>query len=128
MPRPGGIKRVVERRTVRGENADFYCASEEAIRVKRAVAWRLDAEIVPNSKLEAKAAERAKEFAAASKRNGNGKGITLTPLKRIIDESGVRYGFVSVDIDLAQRIAIISIKAPQQAPPAAIDVLIGPRA
>ena len=33
-------------------------------------------------KLEGKVAERAKEFAAASKRNGSGPGITLSPLNR----------------------------------------------
>ena len=70
----------------------------DAARGKRAVEWRLVDEIVPNSKLEAKVAERAKEFAAASKRNGNGKGIALTPIKRIIDDNSIRYGFVSVDI------------------------------
>ena len=58
----------------------IFCTIEEGIKGKRAVQWRLVDEIVPNSKLEAKVAERAKEFAAASKRNGNGKGITLTPL------------------------------------------------
>ena len=62
--------------------------------------------------------EAAKEFAAASKRSGNGKGITLSPLNRTIDDSGIRYGFVSVDIDRAARIATISIKAPEAAPPA----------
>jgi benzoyl-CoA-dihydrodiol lyase len=79
---------------------------------------------VPNSKLEAKVAERAKEFAAASKRNGSGKGVTLTPLKRIIDATSIRYGFVSVDIDRAARIATISIKAPETAPASDIDGLI----
>src|SRR4029077_7162359 len=90
----------------------------------RAVAWRLVDEIVPSSKLDGKVAERAKEFAAASKRNGNGKAITLTPLDRTIDQTGIRYGFVSVDIDRAARIATISIKAPEAAPPADIDGLI----
>ena len=78
---------------------------------------------MPNSKLEGKVADRAKEFAAASKRSGTGKGITLAPLDRTIDDSGSRYGFVNVDIDRAQRIATISIKAPE-APPADIDGLI----
>src|SRR5713226_6802699 len=52
------------------------------IKGKRAVQWRLVDEIVPNSKLEAKVAERTREFAAASKRNGNGKGVSLAPLTR----------------------------------------------
>ena len=99
--------------------------SRKASRASAPSPWRLVDEIVPNSKLEAKVAERAKEFAANSKRNGNGKGIALTPLKRIIDENSIRYGFVSVDIDRAERIATISIKAPETAPPADIDGMIG---
>ena len=42
-----------------------------------------------------------------------GKGIALTPLQRTIDDGGIRYGFVSVDIDRTARIATISIKAHQ---------------
>ena len=79
---------------------------------------------MPNSKLEARVTERAKQFAAASKRDGSGKGIALTPLARSFDDSGIRYGLVSVDIDRAQRIATITIKAPDAAPPADIDGMI----
>src|SRR6266542_3332038 len=110
LPGTGGLTRVVDKRKVRRDHADFFCTIEEGIKGKRAVAWRLVDEIVPNSKLEGKVAERAKEFAAGSKRNGNGKGITLSPLNRIIDDNGIRYGFVNVDIDRATRIATISIK------------------
>ena len=124
LPGTGGLTRVVDKRKVRRDHADFFCTIEEGIKGKRAVAWRLVDEIVPNSKLEGKVADRAKEFAAASKRNGTGKGITLSPLNRTIDDSGIRYGFVSVDIDRAARIATISIKAPETAPPADIDGLI----
>src|SRR4030088_2798834 len=120
LPGTGGLTRVVDKRKVRRDHADFFCTIEEGIKGKRAVAWRLVDEIVSNSKLEAKVAERAKEFAAASKRNGNGKGILLTPLSRTFDESGIRYGFVSVDIDRAQRIATISLEAPAAGPPADI--------
>ena len=81
LPGTGGLTRVIDKRKVRRDHADFFCTIEEGIKGKRAVEWRLVDEIVPNSKLEAKVAERAKEFAAASKRNGHGKGITLTPLQ-----------------------------------------------
>ena len=101
LPGTGGLTRVVDKRKVRRDHADYFCTIEEGIKGKRAVQWRLVDEIVPNSKLEAKVAERAKEFAAASKRNGNGKGIALTPLTRSFDDSGIRYGLVSVDIDRA---------------------------
>jgi benzoyl-CoA-dihydrodiol lyase len=124
LPGTGGLTRVVDKRKVRRDHADFFCTIEEGIKGKRAVAWRLVDEIAPNSKLEAKIAERAKEFAAASKRNGNGKGISLSPLKRTIDETGVRYGFVSVDIDRPARTATIAIKAPDAPPPADMDGMI----
>jgi benzoyl-CoA-dihydrodiol lyase len=124
LPGTGGLTRVVDKRKVRRDHADVFCTIEEGVKGKRAVAWRLVDEIVPNSKLEAKIAERAKEFAAASSRNGSGKGIALTPLKRVIDETGLRYGFVSVDIDRAARIATISVKAPETAPPADIDGML----
>src|SRR5689334_9159233 len=124
LPGTGGLTRVVDKRKVRRDHADYFCTIEEGIKGKRAVAWRLVDEIVPNSKLEAKVAERAKEFAATSKRNGSGKGISLTPLSRNIEADGIRYGFVAVDIDRAARIATISIKADDKPPPADTEGLI----
>jgi benzoyl-CoA-dihydrodiol lyase len=124
LPGTGGLTRVVDKRKVRRDHADYFCTIEEGIKGKRAVAWRLVDEIAPNSKLEAKLAERVKEFASSSKRHASGKGINLAPLSRTIDDSGVRYGFVSVDIDRAARMATISIQAPEAAPPADIDGLI----
>jgi benzoyl-CoA-dihydrodiol lyase len=125
LPGTGGLTRVVDKRKVRRDHADYFCTIEEGIKGKRAVQWRLVDEIVPNSKLEARVAERSREFAAASKRNGNGKGISLAPLARRIDEAGIRYGHVSVDIDRAARTATISIQAPDQGPSADIDGMIG---
>jgi len=124
LPGTGGLTRVVDKRKVRRDHADFFCTIEEGIKGKRAVAWRLVDEIAPNSKLEGKIAERAKEFAGASKRSGNGKGIALTPLNRTIDGNGVRYGFVTVEIDRPARTATIAVKAPETAPPADIDGMI----
>jgi benzoyl-CoA-dihydrodiol lyase len=124
LPGTGGLTRVIDKRKVRRDHADFFCTIEEGIKGKRAVQWRLVDEIVPNSKLEAKVAERIKEFAAASKRNGTGKGITLNPLRRSFNDNGIRYGFVGVEINRAERIATISIRAPEASPPADIDGVI----
>ena len=118
LPGTGGLTRVVDKRKVRRDRADFFCTMEEGLKGKRAVQWRLVDETVPNSKLEARVVERAKEFASASTRSADGQGITLTPLVRTIEGDSIRYGFVSVDIDRAARIATIAIKAPEGAPPA----------
>ena len=124
LPGTGGLTRVVDKRKVRRDHADYFCTIEEGIKGKRAVQWRLVDEIVPNSKLEAKVAERTREFAAASTRNGNGKGISLAPLTRSFDDNGIRYGFVSVDINRAERIATISIKASDVSAPVDVDGMI----
>jgi benzoyl-CoA-dihydrodiol lyase len=118
LPGTGGLTRVTDKRKVRRDRADYFCTFEEGVKGKRAVQWRLVDEIVPNSKMEARVAERAREFAAASKRKGQGAGVTLTPLQRKIEGDSVRYRFVSVDIDRAGRIATISVKAPDSPPPA----------
>src|ERR1700761_6106078 len=124
LPGTGGLTRVVDKRKVRRDHADYFCTIEEGIKGKRAVQWRLVDEIAPTSKLEARIAERTKEFAGASPRKGEGKGIALTPLQRSIDDTAIRYGLVSVDIDRAARIATISIKAPDVPPPDDIDGMI----
>lgn len=118
LPGTGGLTRVVDKRKVRRDHADFFCTIEEGIKGKRAVQWRLVDEIVSNSKLEAKVADRAREFAASSKRAGGGQGIALKPLKREFTGTGIRYGFVGVEINRDQRIATITIKTPENDPPA----------
>ncbi|WJR78943.1 2,3-epoxybenzoyl-CoA dihydrolase [Bradyrhizobium sp. NP1] len=124
LPGTGGLTRVVDKRKVRRDHADFFCTTEEGVKGKRAVAWRLVDEIAPASKLEAKLTERVKEFSSVSPRNATGQGIKLTPLARTIDDNGVRYGLVSVDIDREGRIATVAIKAPEAPPPADIDGMV----
>ena len=124
LPGTGGLTRVTDKRKVRRDHADVFCTTEEGVKGKRAVAWRLVDEIAPNSKLEGKVADRAREFAAKSARNGNGRGIVLSPLKRTVDADGLHYDFVAVEISREQRIATITVAAPGAAPPADIDGMI----
>jgi benzoyl-CoA-dihydrodiol lyase len=124
LPGTGGLTRVVDKRKVRRDHADVFCTIEEGIKGKRALQWRLVDEIAPNSKLDARIAERAKQLAETSPRKGNGKGVALAPLKRIVNDDGLRYGHLSVDIDRAARIATISIQAPEAAAPSDIDGML----
>ena len=124
LPGTGGVTRVVEKRKVRRDHADFFCTIEEGVKGKRAVQWRLVDEIAPNSKLETKVVERAREFAANSPRKASGQGIALTPLDRSIDGDTLRYGFVSVEINRKERIATITVQAADSAAPAGIDGLM----
>ena len=83
LPGTGGLTRVTDKRKVRRDHADVFCTTEEGIKGKRAVEWRLVDEVVPGSKLEETVAQRAKDFAAkSSPRRPDAKGIALAPLKR----------------------------------------------
>jgi len=124
LPGTGGLTRVADKRKVRRDHADVFCTTEEGIKGKRAVEWRLVDEVVPGSKFEQTVAARAKEFAAKSRRGAQGPGITLTPLTRSFTASGVDYSLVSVAFDRGGRIATIALCGPDAPPPASIDGLI----
>ena len=64
LPGTGGLTRVTDKRKVRRDHADLFCTTEEGIKGKRAVDWRLVDEVVPGSKFDEAVQERAQEFAA----------------------------------------------------------------
>lgn len=117
LPGTGGLTRVTDKRKVRRDHADVFCTTEEGIKGKRAVEWKLVDEVVPNSKLEDVVKTRLKEFAAKSDRPKDTKGIKLTPLNRKFSPDGIEYGFVSVAFDRASRIATITLRGPEAPPP-----------
>ena len=124
LPGTGGLTRVTDKRKVRRDHADFFCTTEEGIKGKRAVDWRLVDEAVPASKFEETVAARARELAASSHRAADGKGIALTPLQRKRTDDAVEYSAVSVALQRAERIASITIKGPEQAPPPSADEML----
>ena len=67
LPGTGGLTRITDKRKVRRDLADAFCTTEEGVRGRRAVEWRLVDEVAPATKLEAVVAERAREFAARSR-------------------------------------------------------------
>jgi benzoyl-CoA-dihydrodiol lyase len=124
LPGTGGLTRVVDKRKVRHDHADVFCTIEEGIKGKRAVQWRLVDEVVPQTKLDATALERAKEFAAKSKRKGPTDGLKLAPIERKFNDANVQYSAVTVEIDRSGRIATITLKGPDVDPPANAEAMV----
>jgi benzoyl-CoA-dihydrodiol lyase len=122
LPGTGGLTRVTDKRKVRRDHADFFCTTEEGIKGKRAVDWRLVDEVVPSSKFEDAIATRAKEFAAKSQRPSGAKGIALKSLKRERTPKGSEYSAVSVE--LADRLATITLRGPDAAPPKSAEEMV----
>jgi len=125
LPGTGGLTRVTDKRKVRRDHADVFCTTEEGVKGKRAVEWRLVDEVVPGSKLEPAVIERAMAFAAKSKRPADAKGIALTPLARKRAENGVEYSTVAVELDRARRLATITVRGPDTPPPKTADEMVG---
>ncbi|WP_428490219.1 2,3-epoxybenzoyl-CoA dihydrolase [Rhodopila sp.] len=115
LPGTGGLTRLTDKRRVRRDRADIFCTAEEGVRGQRAVDWRLVDEIVPPSAWEATVAERARALAGQSGGEG-GRGISLTPLRRTIDDDGVAYGYVRAALDRAGRSVTITIAGPGDLP------------
>ena len=53
LPGTGGLTRLTDKRRVRRDRADVFCSTEEGVRGRRAVEWRLVDEVVPPSAWEA---------------------------------------------------------------------------
>jgi benzoyl-CoA-dihydrodiol lyase len=120
LPGTGGLTRLVDKRKVRHDRADYFCTTSEGIRGKRATDWDLVDEVVPRSKFDEAVAERAAEFASESDRPADAKGVELTPLNRSIQDDRITYGTLVVDIDRNLATATITIAAPAEAPPSNI--------
>ncbi|MBM3565986.1 MAG: 2,3-epoxybenzoyl-CoA dihydrolase [Alphaproteobacteria bacterium] len=118
LPGTGGLTRVVDKRRVRRDLADIFSSTEEGMRGKRAVDWRLVDEIAPSSAFNDAVRRRAADLAATSDRPRDAKGIALVPLKRTVSADAVEYETLSVRIDRDVRCATILLKAPDGPPPA----------
>jgi benzoyl-CoA-dihydrodiol lyase len=106
------LTRIVDKRKVRRDHADYFCTVTEGIRGKRAEKWKLIDELVPRSKFEQKVEERAIEFANKSSRPTDAKGIALNPLNRKIGENRITYDHVSVEYERQSGIVNLTIHAP----------------
>jgi benzoyl-CoA-dihydrodiol lyase len=118
LPGTGGLTRVTDKRRVRRDLADVFCSTEEGVRGKKAIEWRLVDEIVPNSKWHEAITARANEFAARSDRPEGVSGVKLTPLERRVDGDAITYSHVEVAIDRGRAAATVTVRTPPSPAPA----------
>ena len=127
LPGTGGLTRVTDKRHVRHDLADLFCTSVEGVRGQKAKDWRLVDDIAKASVFAQKVQERALQLAEQSDRPVDAKlggGVTLTLLKRTIEADDLRYGFVTVEIDRAKRVATLTVKAPEGVQPQTAQAIL----
>jgi len=112
LPGTGGLTRLTDKRNVRRDRADMFCATEEGVRGKRALDWRIVDEMVPPSAWDERVRERALALAASSDRPQDARGIALTPLERRIAEDAVEYPHLRVALDRERRRAELTLRGP----------------
>ncbi len=121
LPGTGGLTRLVDKRGVRRDRADFFCTTEEGVKGKRAAEWRLVDALVPRTRLLEFATAKALELAARSDRPEDARGIALAPLERALDGGRITYSNLRVEIDRARRYATLTARGPRDPVPATVE-------
>ena len=112
LPGTGGLTRIVDKRKVRRDHADYFCTIAEGLRGKRAEQWKLIDELVPRSKFSETVEKRALEISERSARPVDQKGIELTDLIRELDKDSITYDNISVSLDRQSGVVYLTIKGP----------------
>ncbi len=118
LPGTGGLTRVTDKRRVRRDRADVFCSTEEGVRGRRAVDWRLVDEVVAPSQWDAAVKARAAAFAARSDRPGDAQGVALLPLDRQLAGQLITYPHLRVELDRGRGTATVVVLGPDGALPA----------
>jgi benzoyl-CoA-dihydrodiol lyase len=117
LPGTGGLTRVVDKRHVRRDRADYFATRSDGLGGRRAAAWGLVDETVPRPRWDETVAARAAEFAARSTRPAHAQGIQLTPLTKTRTTEGISYRYVHAVLDRSRGCVDITLRGPDRPPP-----------
>ena len=113
LPGTGGLTRVVDKRKVRRDRADYFCTLAEGIKGKRAREWGLVDDLWPTSTFFQKVTARAKEIAGEGRPHR--KGIRLAPIDVEETETGLQYRHVTLKLS-EDHTAALEIRGPSEVP------------
>jgi len=123
LPGTGGLTRVVDKRKVRRDRADFFSTVADGIKGNRAVEWGLVDGLYPMSKSKEVIGKRLEALAAQSDRPDSGPGVTLEPLQPKREGDTTQYKYVTVTIDRDPRTAALTVRAPETDEPATPEAI-----
>ncbi|GIH20485.1 2,3-epoxybenzoyl-CoA dihydrolase [Rugosimonospora africana] len=120
LPGTGGLTRLVDKRHVRRDLADYFATRAEGVTGAKAVAWRLVDEAVPRPVWAQRVAARATELAGRSTRPAGATGIELTPLAKRRHGDRIDYEYVSAVLDRDEHLVEITVAGPREDPPGSV--------
>jgi benzoyl-CoA-dihydrodiol lyase len=121
LPGTGGLTRVVDKRLVRRDLADYFSTKSEGIGGSKAVGWKLVDEVVPRVRWQEVVSERARDSASSATRLGGGPAIELTELAKDRADDSITYAHVSASLDRDRAVAEITVTGPSAGAPASMD-------
>jgi benzoyl-CoA-dihydrodiol lyase len=124
LPGTGGLTRVVDKRRVRRDVADFFSTLVEGVKGKRAVAWRLVDAVYPTSQFDEAVRKRANALAASASAAGAPQGIRLDPLNPTVTDAAVTYSAVSLTFNREKRTGELIVQAPSGPQPDSVDAIV----
>ncbi len=148
LPGTGGLTRLVDKRKVRRDRADVFSTLAEGLKGKRAKEWGLIDDTFPTSKFQEAIDNRVAQivcadFPSPSRERGQGRGpggakpSPLIPLPEGGEESGIKlnplefestddsrdYKYVSLKFHRDKRYADLGVRAPDDRPTTADEIL-----
>jgi benzoyl-CoA-dihydrodiol lyase len=124
LPGTGGLTRVVDKRRVRRDVADFFSTLVEGVKGKRAVAWRLVDAVYPTSQFDDAVRKRASELGAAATVAEARQGIRLEPLTPTVTDGAITYSAVSLTFNREKRTAELVVHAPAGLQPDTLEGIV----
>ncbi len=123
LPGTGGLTRLVDKRKVRRDLADVFSTLAEGCKAKKALEWKLVDATFSRSKFEAGVNDRAAKAAARPSNKEGAKGIRLLPLAPAVSDSKIEYRHVTLELDTPHRLATLTIRGPEGAPPSSVSAV-----
>jgi benzoyl-CoA-dihydrodiol lyase len=119
LPGTGGLTRLLDKRHVRRDLADYVSTRPEGVGGSRAVAWRLVDQAVPRHKWAETVAARAALLASRSgRRVHQAGGCPFSTLEKTRQEALVSYRHVAARFDRAAGAVHITVSGPDEDAPA----------
>ena len=112
LPGTGGLTRVTDKRKVRRDHADVFCTTEEGVKGRRAVEWRLVDAVVPTSQLENAVAATTREWAGGADGARRSAASRSRRSRRSLGDDRRDYRYVAVAFDRDARLATIVLRGP----------------
>ena len=124
LPGTGGLTRLVDKRKVRRDVADFFSTLVEGVRGKRAVEWRFVDAVYARSRFDEAVSQRAADLAASSDRPSSGPGVTLGPLELTRSDDRLEYSAVTIEINRMKRTADLTVRGPDGPQPSDAQAML----